>query len=183
MYNASALIRNLVKCLCLPKNISWHEATVYFVSTEPELENTLLSKLFRVFSCKINLHAPSLLKDTGEGWERGRNEGIFQFLIGKPAFQYCQIFKPTFNGLDTYPPLPINLVELRTAAECPIPSECPGCSRHCLCWGFSLPLCFLLFFRGSFLSPLSSSPLCHCYPSPEPGPFSVLDSNNLLLPK
>lgn len=121
---------------------------MYFVSTEPELENTLLSKLFRVFSCKINLHALSLLKDTGEGWERGRNEGILQFLIGKPAFKYCQIFKPTFNGLDTYPPLPINLVELRTAAECPIPSECPVCSRHCLCWGFSFALCFLLQNSG-----------------------------------
>lgn len=109
---------------------------------------------------------------------RKKIENNASFLIGKPAFQYWQILKPIFNGFNIYQQLPINLVEVRTAAECPIPGKCPGCSRHHLCWGFSFPLRFLL--RSSEVP--SSSPLGHRYPFPVPGPYSVLDSNNSLAP-
>lgn len=97
----------------------------------PQTQNwkTLLSKLLLLFRVIFQqTKSPCLFPASGHQWgmrSRKKSGTHVSFLIGKPAFKYWQIFKPTFNGLNIYLPLPTNLVELRTAAECPIRGECP----------------------------------------------------------
>lgn len=68
LYNASALIKNLVNRLCLPKTFPGvKQVCILFPQNQNWKTLSKLLLLFRVFSCKLNLHAPSLLEDASEG--------------------------------------------------------------------------------------------------------------------